>query len=352
MAIAAWWSGLSEQRFWMEATDREVLGDDLRAPKLGGTGKPVWHYELVSLVQPGDIIFHWHTTLLGKPSLVGWSTAIGPLHEELHPWTTHAGVNAQDAAVPRPNWIMPLGGLHPFAVPIDNTALASIRGGLLDLRDTLSAQYDDFRYFPFAKYGENEIRAAQAYATKFPRELLDLLCDALGLDFEDQSADVAALELGAHSGSRGGSGGGYMRNTALRLAIEQQAIDRAVEFYESLGATDIITLGKPYDLKIQLSGQEVRIEVKGSTGTVEKVLVTSGEVAHAHSFPRVELLVVDQIGWKADATGEYAAHGGRIRRWQGWKPSTESLTAKTYEHRLSLHPSGVPSSSIGPTSFV
>ena len=339
MAISAWWTDVPGQRFWMEATDRQTLGDDLRAPKLGGTGAAVWHYELVSLIQPGDIVFHWHTTALGKPALIGWSIAIGPLHEELHPWTAHAGVNAQDAAIPRPNWVMPLGGFHAFASPIDNAALASIRAALTDLRLSLAANYDGFRYFPFAPYGVSAVRAVQAYATKFPRELLGLLTEALGLDFDEDSVDVAIFGPEGQSdtgGPAGGSGSGYMRNTALKLAIEKHAVETAIAFYESIGATDIITLGKPYDLNIRLADKEVRIEVKGSSGTAAKVMVTSGEVLHAHDFPHVELFVVDEIRWKADiAGGGYETYGGRSRRWKGWKPSPESLTVKNYSHQLS-----------------
>ena len=68
MAINEWWAADSGQRFWMEITDRYDLGADLFAPTTDGRGRPYWGYELITYVQPGDIILHWHKTLAGEPA--------------------------------------------------------------------------------------------------------------------------------------------------------------------------------------------------------------------------------------------------------------------------------------------
>jgi Domain of unknown function (DUF3883) len=335
MPISDWWNRDPDQRFWMEATDREVLGEDLRAPLSGGDGQPVWHYELVSAVQPGDIVFHWHTTLLKRPALVGWSVAEGPLHEEMHPWTTHAGGNVEQAAIPRPNWIMPLGGIHFFENPIDNADLASIRQELLALRSSLASEYNGFRYFPFAPYGDGtNVRAVQAYATKFPAQLLALFRDLLSLDFEPAEATDSVVDATATKPIRAGSGQGFLRDTARRVAIEQHAVARAIKMYEGLGATDIEVLGKPYDIRLTLHGEEVHVEVKGSGQPVASVQITRNELSHAHTFSRVELVVVDAIGWRRNSDGSFETTGGVVRHWTTWLPTQESLTALTYEHKL------------------
>lgn len=132
MAINEWWANEPDQTFWMEATDREVLGDDLRAPKGGSADQPVWHYDLVSLTRPGDIVFHYHTTLFDRPALVGWSEVVGPLREELHAWVGHAGPGGSTEE--KPNWIMPLSGIHWFDEPIGIGALTEIRAEVLDVR--------------------------------------------------------------------------------------------------------------------------------------------------------------------------------------------------------------------------
>jgi hypothetical protein len=304
----------------------------------GGSGTSIWHYELVAFVQPGDVIFHWHTTLLGKPALVGWSVATGPLREELHPWTAHAGVNSQESAVPRPNWVMPLGGLHYFERPVFGPALDGIRDGILDLKAALEANYPGFRYFPFNKYGAGHIRASQAYATKFPRELMELFVSKLGLDFDLDEAGSADLKFSpppnpASAPSTGGQG--FARDTARKIAVENYAVDRAIEFYAALGATEIVVLGAPYDLKIQLAGEEVHVEVKGSTTEAAKVFVTAGEVRHAANFPRVDLVVVDQIQWSIGTDEAVIPFGGRMRRWPDWTIHKSSLAPVTYAHTLS-----------------
>ena len=343
MAISAWWSGSEDQRYWMEATDRDVLGEDLRAPITGNAGLPIWHYELVSHVQPGDVVFHWHATLMGKPALVGWSVATGPLRKELHTWIAHAGAGAgsQETAVPRPNWVMPLGGVHLFEKPIGGDELSAIRESILDLKPDQQAASTSFRYFPFTKYGTDRLRAAQAYATKFPRELVELLATQLGLDFDvDVAGTSAAGADGAGSVAASvsvgftGGGQGFMRDTARKLAVERYAVERAIEFYLSIGATEVVTLGQPYDLKVMLAGEEVHVEVKGSTMESSKVFVTAGEVRHAGEFPLVELIVVDQVKWSVGPNDEILPFGGAMRRWPNWVIAKSSLSAIAYQHEL------------------
>jgi hypothetical protein len=57
----------------MEITDRADLGADLFASTTDGTGKPYWGYELLTYVQPGDIVLHSYNTLACEPGIVGWS---------------------------------------------------------------------------------------------------------------------------------------------------------------------------------------------------------------------------------------------------------------------------------------
>ena len=84
MPINDWWTGDASERFWMETTGRHDLGVDLHAPQLNGAGKPEWGYSLVAETQPGDVVLHWHKSLIGRPALVGWSTVVGPLSVDEH----------------------------------------------------------------------------------------------------------------------------------------------------------------------------------------------------------------------------------------------------------------------------
>jgi hypothetical protein len=41
-----WWDGLEAERYWLELTDREDLGTDLRTPLTDDASKPNWRYLL------------------------------------------------------------------------------------------------------------------------------------------------------------------------------------------------------------------------------------------------------------------------------------------------------------------
>ena len=131
------------------------------------------------------------------------------------------------------------------------------------------------------------------------------------------------------------SGQGYLRDVELKLKVERHAVETAKAFYVGLGATDIEELGKPYDLKLRLGGYEVHVEVKGSRNLLDSVFVTRNEVHEARAFLHTHLLVVDDIRYRALEASGWQLEGGRIRHWDNWKPSPESLTAIQYSHELS-----------------
>lgn len=124
-----------------------------------------------------------------------------------------------------------------------------------------------------------------------------------------------------------------MRDVKLRLALEQHAVELAIEYYQTRGATDIEILGKPYDLRIQIHGTEYHVEVKGSSQFVDKVFLTRNEVSHARDTEHVDLVVVDNIRYEA-IDGAYRTSGGRFRIWESWDPAEDSLTPMTYSHTL------------------
>ena len=41
-----WWEGLAGERYWLESTDREDIGTDLRAPLTDGSDTENWRYGL------------------------------------------------------------------------------------------------------------------------------------------------------------------------------------------------------------------------------------------------------------------------------------------------------------------
>ena len=88
--ISEWWTADPGQRFWMEITDRVDLGADLFAPTTDKGGRPYWGYELVTYVQAGDVVLHWHKELGPEPAVVGWSQATGAYEDTDISWQARA----------------------------------------------------------------------------------------------------------------------------------------------------------------------------------------------------------------------------------------------------------------------
>jgi hypothetical protein len=228
---------------------------------------------------------------------------------------------------------MPLGGIHYLDHPIGIGEFERLRPEVLGIRAQLEARHGKPTYYPFNGYGEKNIRAAQAYLTKMPRALVGLLSARYKIELDAQG-DVLTETPGSTDKRSGGQG--FMRDTARKLAIEKHAVARAVEHYQALGATEIEILGKPYDIRLKIDGEEVHVEVKGSGNELTDVLVTRNEVEHARAFPRTELVVVDVVEWHRKENGEIGTAGGRLRRWPVWSPTDASLRAMTYSHSLPI----------------
>ena len=90
----------------------------------------------------------------------------------------------------------------------------------------------------------------------------------------------------------------------------------------------------PYDLLCLSDNNELRVEVKGTTGAGEKVLLTHREVESARrNHPDTALFVVSRI--QLDRTGtEPVASGGTATEILPWYPDDEALVAITYRHEI------------------
>jgi hypothetical protein len=47
MSVPLWWEEDGRERFWLEITNRDDLGADLKAPQQNERGEPYWSYELI-----------------------------------------------------------------------------------------------------------------------------------------------------------------------------------------------------------------------------------------------------------------------------------------------------------------
>jgi len=330
VAINAWWAEQSNERFWMEITDRDDLGHDLRAPQTNGTGGEEWSYTLVTYTRPGDIVLHWHKTLAGEPAIVGWSEVTGPLSEGSMEWLAHGTRGRARGRVETVScWVQELGGLHTLARPVVKPDLTSHRRAVLDALGGTERATSGAIYPPFYEYGGRELRAMQSYLTKVPAALIEVLRQ-LGLDLPRTATGKRPAETRAARGARQGRQG----DPVLLRATERYAVEAAKAHYMARGAISIKELGKPYDLDVRIDGGTLHVEVKGTTtdGAVA-VILTANEVIHAREYP-TELFVLDGITYTAKSDGTYELGGGRQRVWPAWTPDPDDLEATEYRYTL------------------
>lgn len=124
---------------------------------------------------------------------------------------------------------------------------------------------------------------------------------------------------------------GRQLDPARRKAVEQYAMTLAKQAYpdsEDTSATE------SFDLRTYEAGVEVRVEVKGTVGAGEYVLVTTNEVENSRGSDwRTDLFVVSNIKLTYE-NGEYLASGGDIYSIRGWTAEPQDLTPTQYRYRV------------------
>lgn len=334
MPINEWWLDDPAQKYWMEITDRDDLGGELRAPQKADDGMMEWGYELVRHTRPGDVVLHWYTKREPR-ALVGYSVVTGPVHEGMWAWASKgtSGRARQAPEVDEPAWMTPLSGFTRFPNPITRDRLQGYMAPVLDLRARLVEAYGRHLYYPFYVYGGYELRATQAYLVKFPAQLFAVL----GLD----AGGTAQTANGPIEPSRRSNrGSGYMKDVEVKRAVERHAVRLARTLFEAEGynCVDVGTT-RSYDLHATKAEEEIHVEVKGSTGTATTVELTSNEVTHSRSpMWQTRLVVVDEITWTR-ASGKVVTSGGRLRVWPAWQAEPDRLAATKYRYQLPNHTS-------------
>ena len=333
VALNTWWDGDVGERYWMEVATSGAMGELLIAPKFDGAD---WSYKLVSQVREGDVILHWISES-GFRGLAGWSVVTGsPEVTKNFTWTPRGRAGHKNGPRTTDAWQVSLGGLNEFTTPVMGADLQGrrIRSKVLGLKADLEADYGKPVYFPFYLYGGRDLRAQQGYLMKFPAALVDLL-PALE-DAASVSAEASDYlpEEGQGQGTKAPKGKvTRIQDPALRSAIENHAVDAAVDYYKGLGGTGFKKLGKPYDVRLTLDGVERHVEVKGSSVLIDTVELTINEVAHADDHQPTDLVVVDQIDYERTSEG-IMTDGGVLRIWKDWKPLEEDLSPRRFAYRL------------------
>jgi len=131
------------------------------------------------------------------------------------------------------------------------------------------------------------------------------------------------------------SGQGYGLTSAERRAVERHAQTMAEEYFLREGyEVEDVSRTRSYDLHCKRDDDELRVEVKGTTGDGASVFLTRNEVEHARKFAgRVAFFLVRNIC--LDRSGaEPAARGGEVILMHPWEIDHGTLTPLQFEYRL------------------
>lgn len=146
-------------------------------------------------------------------------------------------------------------------------------------------------------------------------------------DVEDELSIAPVFAL------KGSSNQGHGLTAAQRRAIELRAMVVARSFLEAEwdSITDVSGT-ESFDLLCEAESAKLYVEVKGTTGAGESVIVTRNEVAHTRlHFPHTALLVVSGIAL-ADDDGLPLASGGSLVVIRPWEIDSARLDAIAYDY--------------------
>src|SRR5207248_603539 len=147
-SISRWWHGDVNERFWLECTDRQDIGADLRAPLANVRGNPDWRYGLFREAQPGDIVFHYD----GRRNAITSCTRItGAESKRPILWAARGSYARERGAEPEevPGYSLPLTEHRELTVPLTLAAIRAAKPKLKAIIEDLHNRHGQPLYVPF-----------------------------------------------------------------------------------------------------------------------------------------------------------------------------------------------------------
>jgi Protein NO VEIN, C-terminal/EVE domain len=343
--VNAWWrNDLEAERFWLESTDREDIGADLRAPLLDQGGKENWRYTLFQHARPDDTVYHYDKRR-GVQGIIGASKIAGPWYAAPTIWAPGSYARAKGIKPhERPGYVVPLEGFTPIEPPLRLEELRAAQERIEEALARVRGRDRGALYFPFETGRKRPLRLLKGYSFKLPRLFLDVF-PQLRLAFLDTDAqEIASNPPASNARARRAGGQGFGRSADANRAGELRAMEAAVVFFEAQGfRVEDTSATKPYDLRVANAEEVLTVEVKGTTGDGSKLILTDGEVRHARSNPgtcvlfiltQIELGPAASLG-ATDCSGtSIKATGGRTRLLWPWNLDADRLRATQYIYEV------------------
>jgi hypothetical protein len=223
MELNRWWQEDPEEIYWLEITDRANLGEDLNAPQRRDDGREFWGYSLISEIDDGDLVFHYHKD---DQAIVAWSRASGSVWEDVVLWGAH-GTAARSANVQpylRPGWRQGLEDFNRVSPAVTLEDLRSRENDLKAVSDWLAAEHGSRSvYFPVNFY-PGSMRPAQGYLTKLPKAVVAMFPSLASAARAGLASDRSARTPGSEAIATGHGGelGADYRREDEEVAVAQR----------------------------------------------------------------------------------------------------------------------------------
>ena len=140
----------------------------------------------------------------------------------------------------------------------------------------------------------------------------------------------------SQSPTSGSSGQGFGLSQKERRSVELRAMQVARAFYEDDGWVVVDkSSSQPFDLLATKGDTKRFVEVKGTTGEGQSVILTHGEVNHVRSNGRNSALVIVSGIVLEENNGEWQALGGSITSFKDpWILNEINLSATQYRYEI------------------
>jgi hypothetical protein len=136
--------------------------------------------------------------------------------------------------------------------------------------------------------------------------------------------------------SRRMSGQGYGLSSKARKVVEDRAMSMAIGYFsKSWEMVKDVSANSSYDLLCIRDQEELRVEVKGTTGDGHSISFTKNEVKEANE-PGYALFLVSEINLEEKNEESPTAHGGICRVFYPTSFKSDSLHAISYRYDLDL----------------
>ena len=127
-------------------------------------------------------------------------------------------------------------------------------------------------------------------------------------------------------------GQGFQADPRLRQAVEDAAMNAAEAYFEAYGY-DVVRKGRPFDLLCTRNEEVLYVEVKGTTGSAARVVLTHGEVKHNRRYPGAMALYVLHSLQVVKCDGALSVRGGTEDVVWPWRIHEEPLEPLSYWYR-------------------